>query len=76
MSFVRGEGSGYVHSQAIVLSTPFPACDAVLCLVTGNPTITLKSGTTVALTGVAANSVLPLAATLITGSGTYLALYR
>jgi hypothetical protein len=76
MSFVRGEGSGYVHSAAITLTQSFPACDAVLCIGTGNPTITLKSGTIVALTGVAANSVLPLAATLITGTGTYLALYR
>jgi hypothetical protein len=76
MSFVRGEASGYIHSQAIVLSTPFPSCDAVLCTVTGNPVITLKDGTTVTLTGVAANSVLPLAAILITGTGSYVALYR
>jgi hypothetical protein len=36
----------------------------------------LKSGATVSLTAVAVNSVLPLAASLITGTGTYLALYR
>jgi hypothetical protein len=76
MAFVRGSASGYVHSQAIALSTPFPACDGILVLTSGNPVITLKSGATVTLASVAANSVIPLAATLVTGTGTYVALYR
>jgi hypothetical protein len=77
MSFVRGAASGYVHVAAITDAVSFPACDAVICLTTGNATFTLKSGATVALTSIPALAILPFAATLVSSStGTYAALYR
>jgi hypothetical protein len=76
MTAIRGQNSPYIHSITIVLGTPFPASDGILVRVSGNPTITLKTGGTVVLTAVAANSVLPLAATNITGTGEYSALYQ
>lgn len=77
MAFVRGAASGYVHSVNITDNVAFPECDAIIVLTTGGATFTLKSGATVVLAGLAANTILPLAAKLVTSStGTYAALYR
>lgn len=75
MALPRGSSGSFVHSINVVLATPFIASDAILVLTGAADTITLKSGSTIAMTTVT-GQILPFSAINITGTGVYVALYK
>jgi hypothetical protein len=77
MALLRAISNSYIDALTISSGVAFPPSDAIIVRTSGSPVIILKSGATITLTSVAANTILPICAVSITdGVGAYSALYR
>ena len=76
--FIQPAGSYQAAASVTASANALPGgvASALLCVATGNVTLEAPNGTSVSLTGVAANTILPIAAAKVTAlTGTWVALY-